>query len=81
MELCNTINHSLATVVLSAVSNAAALAQAGGQTAVRVAGSGPARVAAADAAAQFRFDSGSKTFLPLPSRAFTARTAGMAVQA
>ncbi len=48
---------------------------------MRVAGSGPARVAAADAAAQFRFDSGSKTFLPLPSRAFTARTAGMAVQA
>lgn len=58
-----------------------ALAQAGAQTAARVAGGGPEHVDAGDTAAHFQFDSGSKTFLPTPSRAFSARTAGMAMLA
>lgn len=60
---------------------AALLRQAGGQSAVRVAGGGPERVDAADTAALFAFDSGSKTFTRSPSLAFSSRTAGMALQA
>ncbi len=57
------------------------MAQAGSQSAVRVAGGGPERVHAGDAAARFSFDSGSKIFTPSPSLTFSMRTAGMALQA
>ncbi|KAK9844160.1 hypothetical protein WJX81_006445 [Elliptochloris bilobata] len=52
----------------------------GSQNAVRVAGGGPERVDAGDTAAHFHFDSGSKTFLPMSTLIFSARTSGMALE-